>query len=113
MKQRTLLVNAAPVPIAKAVPASVPVSVPNHGTALGTGQHHRPKKTESPLFSSRYRCHCELLAKMAKSLKYQRYRRHRPIEKVHTLSRACALLPLHAEAGGKKRRHHVERHRAA
>jgi hypothetical protein len=44
-----------------------------------------------------------IIRKKAKSLKYRHYHRHHPIEKVHTLSRACALLPLHAgERGGEE-----------
>src|SRR5262245_5508860 len=39
------------------------------------------------------------ISNKAKSLKCQRYHRYRPIEKVHTLLRACALVPLHA--GGR------------
>jgi hypothetical protein len=48
------------------------------------------------------------ICKRAKLLKYQRYHRHRPIEKVHTLSRACARLPLHVGERGGERHTHVE-----
>jgi hypothetical protein len=109
MKRRSLVSQ----PGASAGVKTVPASVPSHGTARGTAWHRRPKKGKSLLISMRYRCRCESFAKTAKLLKYQRYRRHRPIEKVHTLSRACALLPLHAEAGGKKSRHQLELYRVA
>jgi hypothetical protein len=67
---------------------------------LGTAS---PKRQKSFVFNT-VPVPLRTIRKRANSLKYQHYHRHRPIEKVHTLSRACALLPLHA---GERRRTQV------
>ena len=83
------------MPWPKAVPAPVPK--PRH-CLWHCSAPPTPKWQES-FISNAVPVPLRTTRNEAKPLKYQRYHRHRPIEQVHTLPRACALLPLHAGDG--------------